>query len=75
MPPAYAVVGSPCPVFIGGIKYRSIFEAALETEMSAVWLNHSIKKNGGAPVVVKKQIVVTAFWVRQRISDYGKTAV
>ena len=75
MPSAYAIAGSACPVFIGGIKYRSIFEAALETEMSAVWLNNSIKKNGGAPVIVKKQMVVTDFWVRQRIGDYRKTAV
>jgi hypothetical protein len=63
---AYATAGAPCPVFVAGIKYRSIFEAAFETEISTVWLTNSIKKSGGGPVIVKNQIVVTDFWVHER---------
>jgi hypothetical protein len=65
----YATPGSRCPVFVAGIKYRSIFEAALETETSQLWLTKSIRRGNGAPVVVKKQMVVTEFWVRERIRE------
>jgi hypothetical protein len=59
----YATPGSPCPVFVAGVEYGSIFWAAVETGISAVWLTKSIKKNNGAPVVVKNQLVVTRSWV------------
>jgi hypothetical protein len=65
----YATPGSACPVFVAGIKYKSIFEAAGESEISQCWLNTAIKKNNGAPVVVKNQFVVTDFWVRERVGE------
>jgi hypothetical protein len=63
----YTVPGSRCPVFIGGIEYGSIYGAALETGISAIWLTKSIKKNSGGPVVVKNQFVVTRLWVDRRV--------
>jgi hypothetical protein len=70
----YAIPGSPCPVFVSGIEYKSIYRAALETRISAIWLTNSIKKNNGAPVVIKNQMVVTRSWVSGRIDNKGVTA-
>lgn len=64
---SYAMSGSSCPVFIAGIRYPSIFVAANEVDISLRWLNVSIKKNDGGPVIVKDQCVVTDSWVRSRI--------
>jgi hypothetical protein len=61
-------------VFVAGIRYRSIFEAASGTAKSTFWLVKSLQKNSGGPVVVKNQIVVTAFWVRERAGGYGVAA-
>ena len=58
--------GRPLPVFIAGIRYRSIFEAANETQLSFRWLYKSIEKNHGAPAVIKSQFIVADFWVRER---------
>jgi hypothetical protein len=62
----YAVSGRACPVYIGGCRYRSIFEAADITEISFVSLEKSFRKNNGGPAVVKKQMAVTEFWINQR---------
>jgi hypothetical protein len=74
MPASYTTPGSSCPVFVAGIKYRSVSMAAIECGISQVWLNNSIKKNNGAPVVVKNQMVVTWSWVRGRIENEGAIA-
>jgi hypothetical protein len=63
----YTTPGRRSPVFIAGIEYGSIYRAARETGISAVWLIKSIKINNGAPVVVKNQMAVTRFWIRERI--------
>jgi hypothetical protein len=59
----YAVAGSACPVFVAGFRYRSIFEASDMTKISFVSLDKSLKKNRGGPTVVRKQLVVTEFWI------------
>ena len=64
---AYAIPGSPCPVYIAGILYPSIFKAADETAITQRWLNVLIKENDGAPIVIKNQVIVTDFWVRARL--------
>jgi hypothetical protein len=66
-PPA----GSPHPVFIGGIRYRSIFEAALEVEISSVWILNRLKASAGFPVIIKGQAVVEESWVDGRLSACG----
>jgi hypothetical protein len=73
MSKSYAMPGSPCPVFVAGIKYKSVSKAAIECEISQVWLANSIKKNDGAPIIVKNQFIVTDFWVRARIDNSGAT--
>jgi hypothetical protein len=67
MPISYATPGSPCPVFVAGIKYRSIDAAAIETGISFQWLYENLKESDGAPVVVKNQCAVLDFWVQKRI--------
>ena len=61
---SHATSGSPYPVFIAGIKYRSILEAAEITGISWRWLYVSVEKNNGAPVVVRDKFIVSDFWVR-----------
>jgi hypothetical protein len=67
MSPAHTTPGSPCPVFLAGLKYRSIFEAADCAGIAPTWVNTCLLKSGGAPVIIKNQIVVTDFWVQGRI--------
>jgi hypothetical protein len=69
MPAPNAIPGSRRPVFVGGIEYGSIYGAALETGISTVWLTKSIKKNNGAPVMVKNQMVVAQSWVCERLES------
>jgi len=69
MSAAYATAGGRCPVFMGGIKYPTISSAAAEMGSFPYWLITALRKNDGGPVVVKKQVVVTDFWVRRRVGD------
>jgi hypothetical protein len=59
--------GKPYPVFIAGIKYRSVLRAAETIGLSQVWLQKSIDASGGGPVVIKRQMVVSGAWVRRRV--------
>jgi hypothetical protein len=61
------VAGSPQPLFIAGIRYKSIFEAAIETNISSVWIFKMLKASGGFPVLIKRRMVATERWVRGRV--------
>jgi hypothetical protein len=64
-----SVAGAPQPVFIAGIRYKSIFEAMIETDISAVWIWKMLKASGGFPVVIKQQMVATEHWIKHRINN------
>jgi len=64
-----ARAGRPLSIYVNGILYRSVFMAAEITGISQVWLFTLLSKNGGAPVLVKEQIITTEFWVRARIQQ------
>jgi hypothetical protein len=66
--------GSPYPIFIAGIKYRSVLSAAEQVGLSQVWLQKSIDSSGGGPVIVKRQMVVPEAWVRGRINALMEVA-
>jgi hypothetical protein len=66
--PVYATAGSPCPVFMAGIEYRSILKAGEETGMAPAWIARVIKKNNGGPVVVKGQVIVIKRWIQERMN-------
>ena len=59
------------PVFIGGVRYHSVFEAAFETDISTVWISKKLKASCGYPVLIKRHMVVTENWGLQRIASYG----
>lgn len=61
------VSGAPQPIFIAGIRYKSIFEAQIETDISGVWIWKMLKASGGFPVVIKRQMVATECWIKRRI--------
>jgi hypothetical protein len=59
--------GSPYPIFIAGIKYRSVLKAAETLGITQPWLQRSLDASGGWPVIVKRQMVVPEAWVRRRV--------
>jgi hypothetical protein len=62
-----ASAGSRFSIFVAGIQYRSISEAALTTGLEYRGLYKRIEGGGGAPMLVRKQIVVSELWVKKRI--------
>jgi hypothetical protein len=63
------VAGSPQPIFIAGVRYESIFSASIDTDISSVWIFKMLKASGGFPVLIKRQMVATEWWVHQRVKD------
>jgi len=60
--------GYPCPVYVGGILYRSIFEASVESGISTVWMSQCLKASGGTPVFIRGTAVVKQAWVQQIVT-------
>ena len=54
------------PVFIGGIKYSSLFNATFNSGISSVAIWKAIKRRGGGPAQVRKTFVVFEAWVTDR---------
>jgi hypothetical protein len=63
--------GQPQPVFVAGVRYRSIFEASIETDISATWISLMLKASGGFPVLIKRHMVAPEQWVHSRVSYIG----
>ena len=59
--------GVPAPVFVAGIKYISLFEASVETSISSVSFYKALKKSGGEPCKIKRNVVVLESWVINRM--------
>jgi hypothetical protein len=77
---AYGSKGYPYPIFIAGIKYPSLcaaVEANANGDGQAFWqtsLSLALKRSGGGPCKVKKNVVVLERWVLDRmelIRGYG----
>ena len=62
------VAGSPYPVYVGGILYRSIFAASVESGISTVWIQKRLNASGGEPVFIRGTAVVEKEWVRKTLS-------
>jgi len=60
--------GTPCPVYVGGILYGSIFEASMESGISTVWIQHRLKASNGAPVFIRGTAVVERAWAQQTVT-------
>lgn len=64
------VAGVPQPVFVAGVRYKSMFAAAIETEISHVWICKMLKASRGYPVLIKRQMVATERWARARVAAF-----
>jgi hypothetical protein len=53
---------------MAGIEYRSILKVGEITGLAPTWLSRVIKKNNGAPVVVKGQVIVIKHWIQERMN-------
>jgi len=68
MPIARIQNGKPNPIFIAGIKYESLFDACYNNFISSYpALYRALKKSGGEPCKIKRNIVVLEAWVLKRV--------
>ncbi len=52
-----------CPVYVDGIRYRSLFEAGIESDVSYVSMSLKLKESKGAPVTIGYSVVVSESWI------------
>ena len=52
-------------VYIDGIRYRSYFEAGIDSGVSYVSISTRLKESGGSPVVIGYSVAVTENWIFQ----------
>jgi hypothetical protein len=64
------VNGSAQPIFIAGVRYKSMFLAAIETDISTVWIYKMLKASRGFPVLIKRHMVATERWVQERVASF-----
>lgn len=50
-------------VYIAGKRYRSLFSAAVDTDISFCLLQKKLKASGGAPVKIHNKTIVTEDWL------------
>jgi hypothetical protein len=58
---------NPASVFIAGIKYRSLFDADLDSGIRSVSIWKALKKSGGGPAMIRGEMVVLEAWINTRI--------
>lgn len=57
--------GSAYPVYVDGIRYKSMFQASIDTGISYKYLYYKIRDNEGRPVVVKGMTLCDEEWIKQ----------
>jgi len=50
-------------VYVDGVRYRSFFEAGIDSGISYVSISTKMKKSGGAPVIVGYSVIVAEEWI------------
>lgn len=66
-------VRSPAhPVYVAGIKYRSLFDANLDSGIRSVSIWKALKKSGGEPVLIRNTLVVLEAWIVCRVAAIEK---
>ncbi|MCL2380479.1 MAG: hypothetical protein FWC64_02665 [Treponema sp.] len=63
-----SIPGAPCPVYVGGILYHSIFQASAGSGISTVWISRRLKDSGDTPVIIRGTAVVKRTWVQQIVA-------
>lgn len=66
------IAGSAYPVYVDGIRYVSMFQASIDTNISYKALYYKIKGNGGRPVNIKGMTVCDEEWVKQNPTEWTK---
>jgi hypothetical protein len=67
--------GTARPVFVAGVRYKSIFEAWIETGISNVWIWKMLKASDGFPVVIRRQMVAPEHRVKRRVNNLEDTRI
>jgi len=57
------------PVFVGGIKYPSLFDASFDSGIRSVSIWKAVKRHGGGPALIRKTLVVMESWVTGRTKN------
>jgi hypothetical protein len=70
-----AIAGSPDPIYVGGIRFKSTFVAGIENDISPVWIFKMLKASNGYPVLIKHTMVATERWVKSRIYQIGEDTI
>jgi hypothetical protein len=50
-------------VYVNGMRYRSYFEAGIDSGVSYVSISTRLKESSGAPVVIGYSVVVAEEWI------------
>ena len=50
-------------VYVDGIRYRSFFEAGIDSGISYVSISTRMKQSNGAPVIVGYSVVIAESWL------------
>lgn len=50
-------------VYVDAIRYRSFFEAGIDSGVSYVSISTRMKASGGAPTIIGYSVVVTEDWI------------
>lgn len=50
-------------VYIDGVRYRSLFSAAIDTDITFCLLQKKLKASGGAPIKIHNKTIVTETWL------------
>jgi len=66
--PKSRAAGIPRPVYVGGMLYKSIFEASATSGLSTVWMLQRLNRSKGAPVFIRGTAVVERTWVQQIVA-------
>ena len=69
LPESFTPSKTAHPVFVGGIKYPSLFDANFDSGISSVSIWKALKRHGGGPVQIRKTLVVMECWVITRTNN------
>lgn len=62
--------GSAYPVYVDGIRYASMYQASIDSEISYKTLYFKIRDNNGKPVIVKGLTLYAEEWVKQNPEEW-----
>lgn len=58
------------PIYVDGHRYKSIFQASIDAEITFCWLAKKLAKNNGAPIKINNHHIVAESWLKKH-PDYS----